>query len=160
VSGAAGGRAPGARGRAHAVRAALASVLAIVPFAIGRLIDVADGTAITPLAADAGFTAIATGALALCALVLSIPVGAATYLLDRLIERVWTSRGGRLAASVVASALVGGGAGLLLGGLAAPLWRPLERALVFTGPWAVAAAALVLLAAVVQGRRGRVVPRS
>ncbi|QHC58863.1 hypothetical protein [Rathayibacter sp. VKM Ac-2760] len=145
---------PGARGRAHAIRALLGSVLAVVPFGAGMLGDLANGTPITPLAGDLGFTLLALGALVVCAALASIPVGVVTYLLDRLIERVWLSRGGRLAAAVVASALIAGGAGLLLGGLVAPLWRPLDRALVFTGPWAVAAAALVLLAALIERRRG------
>ncbi|ROQ06777.1 hypothetical protein EDF54_1746 [Rathayibacter sp. PhB93] len=147
------GRAPGARGRENAVRAVLGAMLALVPLAIGALVDIADGTAATPLSADPSFVLLALGGLAVCAAVASLPVGAATYLLDRLIERVWTSSGGRLAAQVVANALVGGAAGLLLGGLVAPFWRPIERALVFTGPWALAAAALVLLSAVLRSRR-------
>ncbi|KQQ05586.1 MULTISPECIES: hypothetical protein [unclassified Rathayibacter] len=144
---------PGARGRRHAVRALLSSLLAVVPFSIGTLTDVANGTAATPLAADPGFTLLALGALLVVAALASIPVGVVTYLLDRVVDRVWLSRGGRLAAGTVANALVGAGAGLLLGGLVAPMWRPLDRALVFTAPWAIAAAALFVLAAVLERRR-------
>ena len=130
-------------------------MLAVVPFSLGRLIDAANGRGPTPLAADPGFTLIAIGAIVVVAAGASTPVAVITYLLDRVVERVWLSRGGRLAAGAVAHALVGGAAGLALGGLVAPMWQPVGRALVFTGPWAAAAALLSLLASTTRrpGRR-------
>ncbi|MDY0913684.1 hypothetical protein [Rathayibacter festucae] len=150
-----GERAPGARLRAASGRALLGSFLAVLPFSIGRLIDAAGGTGATPLAADLGFSLIAVGGLVVVAALASIPVAVLSYLLERVVERVWLSRGGRLAAGAVAAALVGGGAGLALGGLVAPMWRPVGQALVFTGPWAAAAALLFLIASTVRRpRRG------
>ncbi|WP_208544595.1 hypothetical protein [Rathayibacter sp. VKM Ac-2759] len=131
----------------------MGAVLAVVPLSVGALSDIATGTAATRLAADPGFTLLALAALLAVAALASIPVGVVTYLLDRLVDRVWLSRGGRLAAGTVANALVAAGAGLLLGGLIAPLWRPLDRALVFTAPWAIAAAALFVLASLLGRRR-------
>ena len=152
----AGDRAPGARLRASAFSALAASFLAVVPFALGRVIEAVNGKGPTPLAADPGFTLIAIGVLVLAAAIASMPVAVITYLLDRVVERVWLSRGGRLAAGAVAHALVGGAAGLVLGGLVAPMWRPIGQALVFTGPWAAAAALLFLIASTAERPRRRV----
>ncbi|PPF41029.1 hypothetical protein C5C10_00450 [Rathayibacter sp. AY1A3] len=141
--------------RASTVLALVGSFLAVVPFSLGRLVDAANGRGPTPLAADPGFTLIAISGLALVAAFTSMPVAMLTYLLDRVVERVWLSRGGRLAAGATAHALVGSAAGLVLGGLVAPMWRPIGQALAFTGPWAVAAAMLFVIASIInQPRRG------
>lgn len=146
-------RAPGARLRASTFMALVGSFLAVVPFSLSRLIEAMNGKGPTPLAADPGFTLIAIGGLLVVAAIASMPVSVITYLLDRVVERVWLSRGGRLTAGAVAHALVGGAAGLVLGGLVAPMWRPIEQALVFTGPWAGAAATVFLIASMLHSRR-------
>lgn len=147
---------PGARGRTQSIRGLAGAALAIVPFSLVRIVDPP-----TPLASDPAFTAVAVAALLGLASLVGLVVAAVGYLLDRLVERVWLSPGGRVAASLVAAALAGAGGGLLLGGVLSAGRPSVEWASDFTLPWAAAAVLVSVAGLLLERRRARAeaVPR-